>query len=74
MPDIFKTKTTPKQNEVNVIDFSKQNIEYPGSLAPITPKFDILDDDPMNPNWGGEQYTEKMIDEGKYKANEVMFY
>lgn len=74
MPDIFKTKTTPKQNEINVMDFSKQNIEYPGSLAPITPKFDSLDDDPMNPNWGGEKYTEKMIDEGKYKANEVLFY
>jgi hypothetical protein len=75
MPDILKTITTPKQSEINsLIDFSNQNIEYPGSLAPLTPKFDKLSDDPMNTNWGGEKYTDKMIDEGKYKANEVLFY
>ena len=75
MPDILKPKTTPKQSEINsLIDFSKQNIEYPGSLAPLTFKFDTLSDDPMNENWGGEKYTDKMIDEGKYKANEVLFY
>jgi len=75
MPDILKTKTTPKQSEINpLVDFSKQNIEYPDFLAPLTPKFVKLSDDPMNTNWGGEKYTDKMIDEGKYKASEVLFY
>ena len=54
-------------------DLSKQNVEYPKDLAPITPKFDKPSDDPMNHNWIKE-YTDKMVDEGKYKANEVFFY
>ena len=27
--------------------------------------------DPMDPNWGGADYTEKLVDEGYYKENEV---
>jgi hypothetical protein len=57
------------------IDFLKQNIPYPNSLSPIQiPEFKKLDDDPMNTNWGGEQYTEKSIAEGKYTGSEVLFY
>jgi len=56
-------------------DFSKQNIPYPNSLAPLKiPEFKKLDDDPMNINWGGEQHTEKSIAEGKYVGSEVLFY
>lgn len=58
-----------------IIDFSKQNIPYPNSLAPIQiPEFKTLDDDPMNINWGGEQHTEKSIAQGKYAGSEVLFY
>jgi len=73
MPDIMKTKTTPKKDELNMMDLSKQNVEYPKDLAPITPKFDKPSDDAMNHNWTKE-YTDQMVDEGKYKANEVLFY
>ena len=27
--------------------------------------------DPMDPNWGGADYTQKLVDEGVYKGNEV---
>jgi hypothetical protein len=73
MPDIMKTKTTPKKDELNMMDLSNQNVEYPKDMAPITPKFDTVSDDPMNHNWTKE-YTDQMVDEGKYKANEVLFY
>lgn len=68
-------KTKPKQSEEKpLVDFTKQNIEYPSSLAPLTPKFSVLSDDPMNHNWGGKEYTDKMVNDGKYKPNEVIFY
>jgi len=30
-----------------------------------------LSDNPMDPNWGGVEYTQKMIDTGKYQENNV---
>jgi hypothetical protein len=30
--------------------------------------------DPMNPNWGGAEYTEDLVDKGYYKENEVQIY
>ena len=35
--------------------------------APISP-------DPMDPNWGGAEYTEKLVKQGYYKGNEVSLY
>jgi hypothetical protein len=28
--------------------------------------------DPMDPNWGGSEYTQELVDKGYYKDNEVM--
>ena len=28
--------------------------------------------DPMDPNWGGSEYTQELVDKGYYKENEVM--
>ena len=67
-------KAISKQSEEKPHVDLKQNIEYPSSLAPLTPKFSVLSDDPMNHNWGGKEYTDKMVNDGKYKPNEVMFY
>lgn len=33
--------------------------------APVSP-------DPMDPNWGGQAYTQSLIDKGYYKGNEVI--
>jgi hypothetical protein len=30
--------------------------------------------DPMNPNWGGAEYTEDLVDKGYYSQNEVQIY
>jgi hypothetical protein len=28
----------------------------------------------MDPNWGGSQYTQELVDKGYYKENEVSIY
>ena len=33
----------------------------------------VLSPDPMDPNWGGVDYTQSLIDKGYYKGNEVSF-
>lgn len=71
MPDIMKT--TPDDDKPK-FDMKNMNIQYPDYLAPKVPTFNTLDDDPMNHNWGGKQYTEKSVNEGKYAENEVYFY
>jgi len=30
--------------------------------------------DPMDPNWGGSEYTQNLVDQGYYKDNEVNIY
>ena len=30
--------------------------------------------DPMDPNWGGSEYTQELVDKGYYKENEVNIY
>ena len=35
--------------------------------APVSP-------DPMDPNWGGQKYTQSLIDKGYYKENNVSLY
>jgi hypothetical protein len=30
--------------------------------------------DPMDPNWGGSEYTQELVDKGYYKENEVDIY
>ena len=34
-------------------------------------KFNKLSDNPMDPNWGGVDYTNQMIESGKYADNNV---
>lgn len=47
-------------------------IEYPADLLPCPePAFKEFSDDPMDVNWGGEDYTEKSIKSGKYAGSEI---
>lgn len=47
-------------------------IEFPADLTPCpVPEFKTLSDDPMDTNWGGQDYTEKAVKSGKYKGSEV---
>ena len=53
-----------------------QSSYYVGSLTPLdamkTAEHNMLySDDPMDPNWGGPEYTQALVDSGYYKGNEV---
>lgn len=44
------------------------------SIPKIKNKSSSLSPDPMDPNWGGSDYTQSLVDQGYYKDNEVSIY
>ncbi len=56
-----------------------QTSYYIGTTTPLD-AMDIqaekatISPDPMNPNWGGSEYTQDLVDKGYYKENEVSIY
>ena len=72
--------TTPvplplKFNESIDPTFDQSNY-YVGSISPLdqikNSNYNMLySDNPMDPNWGGEKYTQALVDAGYYKGNDV---
>jgi len=61
---------------INSIPAHDQTSYYVGTTTPLDTmnqqKENLLySDDPMDPNWGGQDYTQKLVDQGYYKDNEV---
>ena len=56
-----------------------QTSYYIGTTTPLD-KMDMaaekakVSPDPMNPNWGGAEYTQDLVDKGYYSQNEVDIY
>jgi len=56
-----------------------QTSYYIGTTTPLD-EMDIASEkakispDPMNPNWGGAEYTQELVDKGYYKEDEVQIY
>jgi hypothetical protein len=74
-PSKNKEKNDAVVNDSKTSKLIPQNVEYPGSLAPLpVPTFSSKTDDPMDVNWGGPDFTEKSIASGKYAENEVLYY
>ena len=53
-----------------------QTSQYVGSFTPLDKMNQqqenlLYSPDAMDPNWGGIEYTQKLVDEGVYKGNEV---
>jgi hypothetical protein len=74
------SNTSSSTNSISKIDANGNvvhsgatpKIEFPADLTPCpVPEFKTLSDDPMDTNWGGEDYTEKSVKSGKYKGSEV---
>ena len=72
------TRNDPPYNE-NSYPAHDQTDYYIGTTTPL----DVMDieaekakisPDPMNPNWGGADYTQSLVDKGYYKDNEVKIY
>lgn len=44
------------------------------SIPTIKNQSSNISPDPMDPNWGGSEYTQSLVDKGYYKDNEVSIY
>jgi hypothetical protein len=56
-----------------------QSSFYVGAITPLdmikNSNYNMLySDNPMDPNWGGGEYTQALTDSGYYKGNEVSIY
>ena len=72
------TRNDPPYNK-NSYPAHDQTSYYVGTTTPL----DAMDmsqeksgvsPNPMDPNWGGTQYTQDLVDKGYYKENEVSLY
>ena len=73
--ELFTGYTTPNKMDASgnsVHSKTIPKIEFPADLKPCpVPEFKTLSDDPMDTNWGGQDYTEKAVKSGKYEGSEV---
>ena len=72
------TRNDPPYNK-NSYPAHDQTSYYVGTTTPL----DVMDmaqeksnvsPNPMDPNWGGSEYTQTLVDKGYYKENEVQLY
>jgi hypothetical protein len=72
------TRNDPPYNK-NSYPAHDQTSYYVGTTTPLdamdtTQEKSGVSPNPMDPNWGGSQYTEQLVDKGYYKENEVSLY
>jgi hypothetical protein len=68
-----------KPYNVNSYPGFDQTSFYTGSTTPLDQmnyqqENMLYSPDPMDPNWGGADYTQKLVDSGYYKENEVQIF
>lgn len=72
------TRNDPPYNK-NSYPAHDQTSYYVGTTTPLdamdtTQENSGVSPNPMDPNWGGSQYTQELVDKGYYKENEVSLY
>ncbi len=74
-PLVDATRNDPPYNQ-NSYPAYDQTSYYTGSMTPLdaikNSNYNMLfSDNAMDPNWGGAEYTQALVDSGFYKGNEV---
>jgi hypothetical protein len=73
---IDATANDPPYNTNSYPSYDKSNY-YKGKHTPLD-ELDVINEskkmspNPMDPNWGGAEYTQFLVDSKYYKDNEVM--
>jgi hypothetical protein len=70
---IDASRNDPPYNQGSVAGFDESSF-YVGVKTPLDEMNNSkgqVSADPMNPNWGGPEYTQSQVDAGAYKGNEV---
>ena len=66
------TKPTGELTKIEERNSYVNKLEYPTELLPCPkPTFNTFSDDPMDVNWGGEDFTEQAVKSGKYAGSEI---
>ena len=78
--DLLKdaSKDNPPYNQNMYASVDPEN-QMEGENTPLDKLFyaqedEPISDNPMDINWGGTDYTQQVIDSGKYEENEVAIY
>jgi hypothetical protein len=77
-PLVDATRSDPPYNQGGYPAFD-QSSYYVGAITPLdqikNSNYNMLySDNAMDPNWGGPEYTQALVDADYYKANEVNIY
>jgi hypothetical protein len=68
------SRDNPEFNQNNYPGYDEQD-QYVGLITPLDKMFNEnaggISPNPMDPNWGGNKYTQSLIDMGYYKGDEV---
>jgi hypothetical protein len=70
---IDASRNDPPYNQGSVAGYDESSF-YVGMKTPLDEMNNTKGGksaDPMNPNWGGPEYTQSLVDAGVYKGNEV---
>jgi len=70
---IDASRNDPPYNQGSVAGFDQSSF-YVGMKTPLDEMNNSkgqVSADPMNPNWGGPEYTQSLVDAGAYKGSEV---
>jgi hypothetical protein len=72
------TRNDPPYNKGSYPAYDQSNY-YTGTTTPldmmnVAQEQAPVSPDPMDPNWGGAEYTQSLVDKGYYKENEVSLY
>ena len=77
-----KTESTLEDSEKQIVGrhqpFDPMDQDQ-GMNSPLDKLFNIeessrISANPMDSNWGGTEYTQKQVDKGRYRGNEVEIY
>jgi hypothetical protein len=75
---VDSTRNDPPYNKNSYPAYDESSY-YVGTTTPLD-TMDMAQEksnvspNPMDPNWGGSEYTEKLVEQGYYKDNEVRLY
>ena len=72
--NVFVNETNPSANPNGTYPGFDAHEQYQGQNTPLDKMFNDnnkVSPNPMDNNWGGIRYTEKLIEDGYYKGNEV---
>jgi hypothetical protein len=71
---VYKTRPSVSEPQAGLPPSTASPIGIASQVTPMAAEKAKVSPDPMNPNWGGAEYTQDLVDKGYYKQDEVEIY